>query len=134
GRRAGRRCEVNRALALAQNGGLSRAAAIGAGRPQPPPTLVSQEEGGVRKTIQRGVEETVKLLKRASESRRTPQSVAGLIVGTNCGGSDGNSGITANPAVGEAGDLFVRQGAGWVLAETSETYGAEHLLTRRAVT
>ena len=127
-------CEVNQALALAQNGGLIRPSAIGAGRPQPPPTLVIQDEGGVRKTIQRGIEETVKLLKRASEARRTEQSVANLIVGTNCGGSDGNSGITANPAVGEAGDLFVRQGAGWVLAETSETYGAEHLLTRRAVT
>jgi altronate hydrolase len=130
---AGLGCEVNQPLALAQNGNLIRPGAISSGRPTPPATLVIQEEGGVRKTIQRGVEETVKLLKRASEARRTPQSVAGLIVGTNCGGSDGNSGITANPAVGEAGDLFVRQGAGWVLAETSETYGAEHLLTRRAV-
>lgn len=130
---AGLGCEVNQAMALAQNGGLIRPGAIGAGRPAAPPTLVIQEEGGVRKTIERGVEETVKLLKRASEARRTAQSVAHLVVGTNCGGSDGNSGITANPAVGEAGDLFVRQGAGWVLAETSETYGAEHLLTRRAV-
>ncbi len=126
-------CEVNQALALAQNGGLIRTGSIGLGRPQPPPTLVIQEEGGVRKTILRGIEETVNLLKRASDARRTPQSVSHLTVGTNCGGSDGNSGITANPAVGEAGDLFVRQGAGWVLAETSETYGAEHLLTRRAV-
>jgi altronate hydrolase len=75
----------------------------------------------------------VKLLRKASAARRSTQSVANLVVGTNCGGSDGNSGITANPAVGDAGDLFVRQGAGWVLAETSETYGAEHLLTRRAV-
>jgi altronate hydrolase len=126
-------CEVNQALALAQNSGLIRPGSIPTGRPQLPPTLVIQEEGGVRKTIQRGVEETVKLLKRASEAKRTQQSIAHLVVGTNCGGSDGNSGITANPAGGEAGDLFVRQGAGWVLAETSETYGAEHLLTRRAV-
>ena len=126
-------CEVNQTLTLAQNRGLIRADQIGAGRPQLPPIVVIQDEGGVRKAVSRGIEETVKLLKQAGEAKRTPQPVSGLIVGTNCGGSDGNSGITANPALGVAGDEFVRHGAGWVLAETSETYGAEHLLTRRAV-
>ncbi len=127
-------CEANQPNTLAQNGGLIKAETIRTGRPQLPPILSIQDIGGIRKTVNRGVEEVVKLLRRASESRRTPQPLSGLIVGTNCGGSDGNSGITANPAVGLAGDEFVRHGAGWVLAETTETYGAEHLLTRRAVT
>lgn len=126
-------CEVNQSLALAQNQGLIKAEAIRMGRPQMPPNITIQESGGVRKSIQLGIEETIKLLKQAQEAKRTTQSVSNIIVGTNCGGSDGNSGVTANPALGMAGDLFVQQGAGWVLAETSETYGAEHLLTRRAV-
>lgn len=130
---AGLGCEVNQALVLAQQNGLITAEQIKFGRPQLPPTVIIQEEGGIRKAVNRGVEETLKLLKRAAEARRTPQPISGLIVGTNCGGSDGNSGITANPALGMAGDEFVRHGAGWVLAETTETYGAEHLLTRRAV-
>lgn len=127
-------CEVNQALAMSQNQGLITAEQIRVGRPQLPPMVIIQEEGGIRKAINCGVEVTLKLLKQASEACRTAQPVTGLIVGTNCGGSDGNSGITANPALGVAGDEFVRHGAGWVLAETTETYGAEHLLTRRAVT
>ena len=127
-------CEVNQALAMAQNNGLIKREQILAGRSQLPPMVIIQEEGGIRKSILKGIEETYKLLRRASEVRRTQQLISGLIVGTNCGGSDGNSGITANPALGMAGDEFVKHGAGWVLAETSETYGAEHLLTRRAVT
>ncbi len=130
---AGLGCEVNQALAMAQNNGLIRSEQIVAGRSQLPPMVIIQDEGGIRKAINKGIEETYKLLKRASEAKRTPQPISGLIVGTNCGGSDGNSGITANPALGITGDEFVKHGAGWVLAETSETYGAEHLLTRRAV-
>lgn len=130
---AGLGCEVNQSLSLVQNQGLVRAQEIRWGRPELPPTITIQEAGGIRKAIAQGIEETVKLLKRAGEAKRTTQSAAGILVGTNCGGSDGNSGVTANPALGFAGDEFVRQGAGWVLAETSETYGAEHLLTRRAV-
>lgn len=126
-------CEVNQPLSVAQNAGLIQAEEIRIGKPQLPPMLSIQDEGGIRKTVLRGIEELVPLLRRASEAKRTPQPVSGLIVGTNCGGSDGNSGITANPALGIAGDEFVRHGAGWVLAETTETYGAEHLLTRRAV-
>ncbi len=131
---AGLGCEVNQAMALMQHGNLIRPEQIAAGRQAMPPVIVIQDEGGLRKAVNRGVEETVKLLKQASAARRTPQPIANLIIGTNCGGSDGNSGITANPALGAAGDEFVKHGAGWVLAETSETYGAEHLLTRRAVT
>ena len=131
---AGLGCEVNQALSMAQNGGLIRPSSLTKGRSELPPILIIQEEGGVRKTVLKGVEETVKLLKRASAAKRSEQSIANLLIGTNCGGSDGNSGITANPALGDAGDEFVRHGAGWVLAETTETYGAEHLLTRRAVT
>ena len=130
---AGLGCEVNQALSMAQNGGLIRPDSLTKGRAELPPILIIQEEGGIRKTVLKGIEETIKLLKKASQAKRTEQSVSNLIVGTNCGGSDGNSGITANPALGDAGDEFVRQGAGWVLAETTETYGAEHLLTRRAV-
>src|SRR5579871_2026584 len=89
---AGLGCEVNQALSMAQSQGLIAAESIRVGRPQLPPMLVIQEEGGIRKTVQRGIEETVKLLRRASEAKRTPQPISGLIIGTNCGGSDGNSG------------------------------------------
>jgi altronate hydrolase len=126
-------CEVNQALALARDQKLISPQSIGAGRPAPPPILTIQEAGGVRKTVRAGFAEALKLLRRANECRRTPQPLSGLIVGTNCGGSDGASGITANPALGVAGDEMIRHGAAWLLAETSETYGAEHLLTRRAV-
>jgi altronate hydrolase len=68
----------------------------------------------------------------ANEARRTPQALSRLVLATNCGGSDGNSGITANPALGTACDELVRQGGTAVLAETPEIYGAEHLLVRRA--
>ena len=75
-----------------------------------------------------------RLLPAANEHRRTPQPLSKLILAENCGGSDGNSGITANPALGAASDELVRHGGTSVLAETPEIYGAEHLLTRRAVT
>ena len=100
---AGLGCEVNQAMSMAQNGGLISADALLQGRPQLPPMVTIQEAGGIRKAVEQGVEETVKLLRKASQAKRTPQPVSGLIVGTNCGGSDGNSGITANPAVGDGG-------------------------------
>src|SRR4029450_13520313 len=73
------------------------------------------------------------LCKRADEARRTPQPISKIILAENCGGSDGNAGITANPALGVASDELVRYGGTSVLAETPEIYGAENLLTRRAV-
>lgn len=127
-------CEVNQAVTLVQDTHLISPQSIGRNRPEPPPILTIQQTGGVRKTVEAGFEQALRLLKQANESRRTPQPVSQLIIGTNCGGSDGNSGITANPALGVAGDEFVRHEACWLIAETSETYGAEHLLTRRAVT
>ncbi len=92
-----------------------------------------QAVGGVRKTVEAGVAAVVKLLREANELRRSPQPVSKLILAENCGGSDGNSGITANPSLGVASDELVRYGGTSVLAETPEIYGAEHLLTRRAV-
>lgn len=127
-------CEVNQPHALLQNTRLIPLSDVASGRKEIPPILSIQDNGGVRRTVLAGVEQTLKLLRRANDVKRAPCSVSELIVGVNCGGSDGNSGITANPALGLAGDEFVKQGAGWVLAETTETYGAEHLLTRRAVT
>ena len=70
---------------------------------------------------------------RAASPTRTPQPVSNLIVGLQCGGSDGYSGMTANPALGRAVDLLVAQGGTAILSETPEIYGAEHLLTGRAV-
>jgi altronate hydrolase len=92
-----------------------------------------QAAGGVRKTVEAGVAAVTALLKRANELTRTDQPISKLILAENCGGSDGNSGITANPALGVASDELVRYGGTSVLAETPEIYGAEHLLTRRAV-
>jgi len=92
-----------------------------------------QSVGGVRKTVEAGVAAVTSLLKVANEFRRTQQPISKLILAENCGGSDGNSGITANPALGVASDELVRFGGTSVLAETPEIYGAEHLLTRRAI-
>jgi altronate dehydratase len=69
----------------------------------------------------------------AATHRARPAPVSKLMVGLQCGGSDGYSGITANPALGHASDLLVAMGGTTILSETPEIYGAEHLLTRRAV-
>jgi altronate hydrolase len=99
-----------------------------------PTFLTIQSTGGVRKTVDAAAAAVSKLLPVANDLRRTPQAVSKLVLAENCGGSDGNSGITANPALGVASDELVRYGGAAVLAETPEIYGAEHLLTRRAVT
>ena len=92
-----------------------------------------QGAGGVRKTVEAGVAAVARLLPAANDLRRVPVPLSKLVLAENCGGSDGNSGITANPALGVASDELVRCGGTSVLAETPEIYGAEHLLTRRAV-
>ena len=121
-------CEVNQARVMVERQGLSLPLA-----PDGRPAIVTiQESGGVRKAVEQAVSEVARLLPRANEARRTPQPVSEIVLGTNCGGSDGNSGITANPALGWAVDELVRYGGTGVLAETPETYGAEHLLLRRA--
>lgn len=94
--------------------------------------LIIQEEGGTRKTVQAGVDIVESMLAYANSCRRTDVPVSELTVALQCGGSDGYSGITANPALGFAADLLVGAGGTVVLSETPEIYGAEHLLTRRA--
>src|SRR6266567_7325117 len=98
-----------------------------------PAFMTIQSVGGIRKTVEAGVAAVNKLVPFANAMRRTAQPISKLILAENCGGSDGNSGITANPALGVASDELVRYGGTSVLAETPEIYGAEHLLTRRAV-
>ncbi len=96
--------------------------------------MTIQQEGGTRKTIERGLEELRGVAEFANRTVRTPAPVSEITIGMQCGGSDGYSGITANPALGYASDLLVRHGGTTILSETSEVYGAEHLLTRRAET
>ena len=105
---------------------------IGAHEPGMLQKVIMQEEGGTSAAIRKGIAQVGEMLERANAYRREEVSVSHLIVGLNCGGSDGYSGITANPALGGASDLLVAHGATTVLSETPEIYGAEHLLTRRA--
>lgn len=92
-----------------------------------------QESGGTRKSIERGITQIKELLPAANDVRRQPVPASHLKLALQCGGSDGYSGMTANPALGAAVDLLVRHGGTAILSETPEIYGAEHLLTRRAV-
>ena len=96
-------------------------------------TFVMQETGGTTKTIQAGIEAVRALLPAANQARRQTVSASHLSVGLQCGGSDGFSSITANPALGAAVDLLARHGGTGILSETPEIYGVEHTLTRRAV-
>jgi altronate hydrolase len=99
----------------------------------PPPSVYIQEAGGVRKTVDAAVGMIKELLPVVNGYAREPLPVSGLTVALQCGGSDGWSGVTCNPALGLACDELVRHGGSVVLAETPEVYGAEHMLTRRAV-
>ncbi|TLP64535.1 altronate dehydratase [Parasedimentitalea maritima] len=95
--------------------------------------MTIQQMGGTRRTIEAGLEHLTSLASYANQAKRAPAPVSELVLGMQCGGSDGYSGFTANPALGVASDLLVQQGGTSILSETSEIYGAEHLLTRRAV-
>ena len=95
--------------------------------------MTIQDEGGTRRTVERGVAALRDLAQAAEACQRAPIPVSELVIGMQCGGSDGYSGITANPALGVASDLLVAHGGTTILSETSEIYGAEHLLTRRAI-
>lgn len=97
-------------------------------------TMTIQQHGGTRKTIEAAITQIKEMLPGVNAARRSEQPLSSLKVALECGGSDGYSGISANPALGYASDLIVRNGGTTVLAETPEIYGAEHLLTRRAVT
>jgi altronate hydrolase len=92
-----------------------------------------QDSGGTRKTVARGVALIEQMLPAANRHRREACSAEHITIGLQCGGSDGYSGISANPALGCAVDLLVAHGGTAILSETPEIYGAEHLLTRRAV-
>jgi altronate hydrolase len=92
-----------------------------------------QDAGGSAETIRRGIALVREMLPEADKARRQTVPASKLMLGLQCGGSDGYSGITANPALGAAADLLVRHGGTAVLGETPEVYGAEHLLTRRAL-
>jgi altronate hydrolase len=122
-------CEMNQVGILQKERGLqSEQQGDGA-----PIFMTIQQTGGVRKSVGAGVAAVAKLLPIANSIRRVTHPVSKLILAENCGGSDGNSGVTANPALGVASDLLVGYGGTSVLAETPEIYGAEHLLIRRAV-
>ena len=118
-------CEVNQIDFLLDAYGLERGPKF--------QTMTLQDTGGTKKTVAHGLELIEEMLPEASASKREPVSVSELTLALQCGGSDAYSGMTANPALGAAATLLVRNGGTAVLAETPEIYGAEHLLTRRAV-
>ena len=119
-------CETNQIPALLAAHGLVEGETLR--------TMTIQATGGTRKTIEAAIAAIRAMLPAIDAMRRSTQPAASLMLALECGGSDGYSGISANPALGHAADLLVRHGGTAVLAETPEVYGAEHLLTRRAAT
>jgi altronate dehydratase large subunit len=105
-----------------------------AAQAKPAEALVIQESGGSAATTGKGIEIATRLLKELKQHKRVPVAVSELIVGLECGGSDALSGVTANPAVGAASDLFVREGGTVILTETTEMIGTAHILKRRCAT
>lgn len=118
-------CEANQVTDLFSSQQLTESGLL---RP-----LVIQAAGGTRECVAAGIAAVNEMLPQANVVERVAVPASHLTVALQCGGSDGYSGITANPALGAACDLLVAQGGTVVLAETPEIYGAEHLLTRRAV-
>jgi altronate hydrolase len=118
-------CETNQITGLIAQEGLQENVKLA--------TFNIQDTGGTRKTVDKGVALIKAMLPEANRATREPVPLSHLTVGLQCGGSDGYSGISANPALGAAVDLLVRHGGTAVLSETPEIYGGEHLLTRRAV-
>ena len=96
--------------------------------------LVMQEAGGTRKSIELGIQMVKEMLDEANKVQRVPVSAEHLVLALQCGGSDGFSGLSANPALGKAADKLVRNGGPGILAEISELCGVEHTLTCRAKT
>ena len=118
-------CEVNQIDLMLTNGGIEAGSRLHA--------FTIQDTGGTEQTIKRGVDIIKSMLPEANRVNRQPVSAVNLVLGMECGGSDAYSGMTANPALGAAADLLVRNGGTTILSETTEIYGAEHLLTRRAI-
>ncbi len=119
-------CERNQVSSLVESQGLTLGSHAR--------TLVMQDEGGTRATIKAGVEAILEMLPAANDVARQPVCASHLKIGLECGGSDGFSGISANPALGAAMDILVRHGGTAILSETPEIHGVEYMLTRRAVT
>ncbi len=117
-------CETNQINGMLEQEGLATGAQLHA--------FNIQETGGTKKTVAHGIELVEWLLEDANRATRTPVPAGHITVGLQCGGSDGYSGISANPALGAAVDRLVRHGGTAILSETPEIYGGEHLLTRRA--
>ncbi|MDE2210010.1 MAG: altronate dehydratase [Betaproteobacteria bacterium] len=117
-------CEANQISALLGAQALQEGALLR--------TFSIQDTGGTAKSIARGIAIVGEMLPYADAVTREAVPASSLTIGLQCGGSDGYSGITANPALGAAVDLLVRHGGTAILSETPEIYGAEHLLTRRA--
>jgi altronate hydrolase len=118
-------CEANQINNLLSAQGLKRTDHLHA--------YTIQDKGGTRKAVEEGVARIKALLPSANKVKRETVPASHLTLGLQCGGSDGYSGISANPALGAAVDLLVRHGGTAILSETPEIYGAEHLLTRRAI-
>lgn len=118
-------CEANQIDGLLEQEGLRAGELL--------QTFNIQDAGGTKRTVARGVRLVERMLDEANRVTRRPVPASALIVGLECGGSDGYSGLSANPALGAAVDRLVRHGGTAILSETPEIYGGEHLLTRRAV-
>ena len=119
-------CERNQVASLVESQGLAASKLMR--------TLVMQEVGGTRATIEAGIAAIEDMLPLANAATRQAVPASHLMIGLECGGSDGFSGITANPALGAAMDILVRHGGTAILSETPEIHGVEYMLTRRAVT
>jgi altronate hydrolase len=118
-------CEANQLNAWLAHSGLKEGSTLH--------TFNIQDTGGTAKTVAKGIEFVKQMLPTANAVQRVSCSAEHIVVGLQCGGSDGYSGISANPALGAAVDILVAHGGTAILSETPEIYGAEHLLTRRAV-
>ncbi|WP_426956381.1 UxaA family hydrolase [Muricoccus radiodurans] len=118
-------CERNQISGVMEEGGLSTGPMLH--------TMVMQEVGGTRKSIEAGIAAVRSMLPEANRATRQTVPASHLMVGLQCGGSDGFSSITANPSLGAAMDILVRHGGTAILSETPEINGVEHTLTRRAV-
>ncbi|MBI1345460.1 altronate dehydratase [bacterium] len=124
-------CETAQASFLMEHGGLVQ---LGGTTPAAAPLVINiQDAGGVAKTVDRVSGAIRELLPDVNRARRVPIPVSEIMLGLECGGSDGNSGVTANPALGYCSDLLVAHGGTACLSEVPEIYGGEHLLTRRSV-
>jgi altronate hydrolase len=120
-------CEVNQIDHY-----LGRSSSHAKGAPASLQGLTLQQSGGTLGTLEAARKSIRQSIERAAAEKRTELPVSKIVLGLNCGGSDSFSGITANPALGYCCDLLVAQGGSAVLAETTEIFGAEHLLLRRA--